>query len=130
MNIFAGVPRGTIATIDLSVTFMNGNRFVGSSGSRPADMVDTLKYTEDGELPTRNSLAAVGGIDAMKDGVLAVKAAKYPGKTVIFPQITMPLTAATDLKDVLPSVYEKLVDGKFWTQEAEDELLRLKLQLD
>jgi L-sorbose 1-phosphate reductase len=130
LNIFAGVPRGTIATIDLSVTFMNGNRFVGSSGSRPADMVDTLKYTEEGELPTRNSLAAVGGIDAMKDGVLAVKAAKYPGKTVIFPQIKMPLTAATDLKDVLPSVYEKLVDGKFWTQEAEDELLRLKLQLD
>ncbi len=130
MNIFAGVPRGTIATIDLSVTFMNGNRFVGSSGSRPADMVDTLKYTEEGELPTRNSLAAVGGIDAMKDGVLAVKAAKYPGKTVIFPQITMPLTAATDLKGVLPSVYEKLVDGKFWTQAAEDELLRLKLQLD
>ena len=80
MNIFAGVPRGTIATIDLSVTFMKGNRFVGSSGSRPQDMVDTLEYTETGELPTKNSLAAIGGIDALVDGVWAVKQAKFPGK--------------------------------------------------
>ncbi len=92
MNIFAGVPRGTIATMDLSVTYAKGNRFVGSSGSRPQDMVDTLHYTEDKELPTKNSMAAVGGIDAMFEGLVAVKTAKFPGKTVIFPQITLPLT--------------------------------------
>lgn len=127
MNIFAGVPRGTIASMDLGVTYMKGNRFVGSSGSRPQDMVDTLAYTESGELPTRNSLAAIGGIDAMADGVKAVKEAKFPGKTVIFPHIRMPLTALTDLDKVLPNVYAKLKDGKFWTQEAEDELLSSKL---
>jgi len=129
MNIFAGVPKGTIATIDLSVTYMNGNRFVGSSGSRPQDMVDTLAYTESGELPTRNSMAAVGGIDAMADGVKAVKSAKFPGKTVIFPHIRLPLTALTDLDKVAPSVFAKLKDGKFWTQEAEDELLSSKLEI-
>lgn len=129
MNIFAGVPRGTIATLDLSATFMKGNRFVGSSGSRPQDMVDTLGLTESGDLPTRNSMAAVGGIDAMAEGVRAVKAARFPGKTVIFPQIEMPLTALTDLSTVMPNVFAKLKDGKFWTKEAEEELLRTKLSI-
>lgn len=130
MNIFAGVPVGTIATMDLSSTYMKGNRFVGSSGSKPKDMVDTLAYTESAELPTRDSLAAIGGIDAMADGVRAVKEARFPGKTVIFPHINLPLTALTELDKVMPNVYTKLKDGKFWTQEAEDELLRSKLELD
>jgi len=127
MNIFAGVPRGTIATMDLSATYLRGSRFVGSSGSRPKDMVDTLAFTESGELPTRDSMAAVGGIDAMADGVCAVKDARFPGKTVIFPHIRMPLTALTELDKVAPDVYAKLRDGKFWTQEAEEELLNSKL---
>jgi threonine dehydrogenase-like Zn-dependent dehydrogenase len=129
MNIFAGVPRGTIATMNLSDTYIKGIRFVGSSGSRPQDMVDTLKFTESGELPTRNSLAAIGGIDAVADGVRAVKEARFPGKTVIFPHIRMPLTALTELDKVAPKVYAKLKDGKFWTQEAEEELLRSKLDI-
>lgn len=129
MNIFAGIIKGTMASIDLSVTYLKGNRFVGSSGSRPQDMVDTLQYTESGELPTRNSLAAIGGIDAMADGVKAVKEAKFPGKTVIYPHIRLPLTALTDLDKVLPNVFAKLKDGKFWTQEAEEELLATKLAI-
>jgi len=111
----------------MSVTYLKGNRFVGSSGSRPQDMVDTLSYTESGDLPTRNSLAAIGGIDAMADGVKAVKAARFPGKTVIFPNIKMPLTALPDLQKAAPNVYAKLKDGKFWTKEAEEELLESKL---
>lgn len=129
MNIFAGVPKGTIATLDLSGTYMKSNRFVGSSGSRPQDMIDTLGFTESGDLPTRNSMAAVGGIDAMAEGVRAVKEARFPGKTVIFPHIQMPLTALTDLDKVMPSVFAKLKDGKFWTKEAEEELLRNKLDI-
>jgi len=129
MNIFAGVPRGTFATLDLSITYMKGNRFVGSSGSRPQDMVDTLEFTESGELPTKNSLAAIGGIDALADGIRAVKAATFPGKTVIFPHMHLPLTALSNLGAVLPDVYAKLKDGKFWTAEAEQELLNTRLEL-
>ena len=92
-------------------------------------MVDTLAYTESGELPTSSSLAAIGGIDAMADGVRAVKEMKFPGKTVIFPQIRLPLTALPDLNGVAPSVYAKLKDGKFWTKEAEEELLESRLEL-
>jgi len=129
MNIFAGVPKGTIATMDLSGSYMQGSRFVGSSGSKAKDMVDTLALTEAHELPTRDSMAAVGGIDAMADGVRAVKAAKFPGKTVIFPHIKMPLTALTDLDKIAPNVYAKLRNGTFWTQEAEEELLNSNLTL-
>lgn len=129
MNIFAGVPKGTIATLDISGTYLKGSRFVGSSGSRPKDMIDTLALTESHELPTRDSMAAVGGIDAMADGVRAVKEARFPGKTVIFPHIRMPLTALTELDKVAPNVYAKLRDGKFWTQEAEEELLNSKLEI-
>lgn len=129
MNIFAGVPRGTIAKIDLSVAYMKGNRFVGSSGSRPQDMVDTLRMTESGELPTLHSMAAVGGIDAMAEGLRGVKEAHFPGKTVIFPHVRLPLTALTELKDAAPEVYAKLEDGKFWTDEAEQELLKAGLEI-
>ncbi|MCX8053170.1 MAG: zinc-binding dehydrogenase [Armatimonadetes bacterium] len=129
MNIFAGVPKGTIATIDLSATYLKGNRFVGSSGSRPQDMIDTLALTESGDLPVVNSMAAVGGIDAVADGVRAVKEGRFPGKTVIFPHIHMPLTALTELDKVAPNVFAKLKEGKFWTNEAEEELLRNRLEL-
>lgn len=129
LNIFAGVPKGTIVTMDLSGTYMKSNRFVGSSGSRPQDMVDTLALTESGDLPTRNSLAAIGGIDALANGIQAVKNASFPGKIVIFPQIELPLTALTDLDKVMPNVSAKLKDGKFWTNEAEEELLTSKLAI-
>ena len=127
LNIFAGIPRGTIADIDLSATFMKGNRFVGSSGSRPQDMVDTLGFTESGELPVRNSVAAIGGIDAVAEGIRAVKDARFPGKMVIFPHINMPLTALPDLKAGMPNVHARLKDGTFWTNDAEEELLRSML---
>ena len=58
-----------------------------------------------------------------------VKEMKFPGKTVIFPQIRLPLTALPDLNGVAPSVYAKLKDGKFWTKEAEEELLESRLEL-
>ena len=81
MNIFAGVPRGSLAEIDMSAVYLKDIRFVGSSGSRPKDMVDTLALTECGDLPTRDSMAAVGGIDAMADGVMAVKQAVFPARS-------------------------------------------------
>ena len=53
----------------------------------------------------------------------------FPGKVVIYPHIKpLPLTAVPDLKDVLPTVYAKLKDGREWTNEAEAEFLRLMLE--
>lgn len=128
LNVFAGVPRGTIAKLDISPVYLRDARLVGSSGSRPADLEYTLQEAESDNLATNRSLAAIGGIGAVWHGVKAVKEATFPGKTVIFPQISdLPLTSLPDLKDILPTVYEKLDDGRYWTNEAEEELLRVKI---
>ena len=127
-NIFAGVARGTMAQLDVNRIIHNGARFLGSSGSSLSDMRETLRRVESDELSTNASLAAIGGMAAAKEGLQAVKEGWYPGKTLIFPHIhDLPLTPLPELKDKYPSVYAKMKDGQFWTQEAEQELLRLLL---
>ena len=129
MNIFAGVPIGTIASLDLTGVYARQVRFVGSSGSRISDLKDTLEAAESGRLSTNTSVAAVGGIEASWDGMLAAKEGRFPGKIVIYPQIRgLELTALQDLSDRLPNVYAKLTDGMFWNREAEEELLRSMLK--
>ena len=125
MNLFAGFPIGTIVSLDLTSVYTKQARFVGSSGSRLSDMVNTLHAAESGQLSTNNSVAAVGGMEASWDGMLAAKEGRFPGKVVIYPQVRgLALTAVQDLKDVLPSVHAKLTDGMFWNREAEAELIR------
>jgi D-arabinose 1-dehydrogenase-like Zn-dependent alcohol dehydrogenase len=130
MNIFAGVPIGTIADLDLTGVYEKQIRFVGSSGSKLSDMRDTLNAAESGGLSTGTALAGIGGIDASWDGMLAVKELKFTGKVVIYPQIHLPLMSLEGLKEQLPNVYAKLTDGKFWNGEAEAELLKSTLKLD
>jgi threonine dehydrogenase-like Zn-dependent dehydrogenase len=127
-NIFAGVARGTMASIDVNPIIWSRVRFLGSSGSSLADMRETLRRVESDELSTNASLAAIGGMAAAKEGLQAVKEGWYPGKTLIFPRIRdLALTPLPELKEKYPTVYSKMQDGQFWTQEAEEELLRLLL---
>ncbi len=130
MNVFAGLPIGTIVSLDLSPVYTKQIRFVGSSGSKVSDMLDTLHAAESGKLSTNTSVAAVGGMEASWDGMLAAKEGKFPGKVVIYPQVRgLALTAVEDLKTVLPNVYDMLTDGMFWNREAEAELLRTKAEI-
>jgi L-sorbose 1-phosphate reductase len=127
-NIFAGVARGTMASLDVNAIVRKGARFLGSSGSSLADMRETLRRVESDELSTNASLAAIGGMSAAKEGLQAVKEGWFPGKTLIFPRFRdLPLTPLPELREKYPSVYAKMQDGNFWTQEAEEELLRLLL---
>lgn len=127
-NVFAGVARGTMASINVNDIRERRVRYVGSSGSSIADMKQTLAMVESGDLSTNASLAAIGGMRAAAEGLAGVRDGRFPGKTLIFPLIEdMPLMALTQLKDVYPTVYAKLADGKFWTREAEDELFRLTI---
>ena len=128
MNIFAGVARGTTAPLDLSNLYMKDVRFIGHSASSFDDLKLMLHETESGELSPNRSVAAIGSLSAAKDGLRAVQDQVYPGKVVIYINIKdFPLTAIPDLKDVLPSVYAKLKNGREWTNEAEAEFLRLML---
>ena len=125
LNVFAGLARGTMATLDMSLVATKNVRIVGTSGSTIHDMVTTRDKMENGALDTGASLAAIGGLEAFRDGLEAVKTGRFPGKTVIYPHVAdLPLTALPDLQTVRPAVYAKLRDGQFWTDEAENELLR------
>ena len=129
MNIFVGLPIGTIANLNLTGVYTRQVRFVGSSGSKLSDLKDTLSAAESGALSTNSSVAAIGGIEASWDGMVAAKEGRFPGKVVIYPQISgLELTAVPDLKDRLPNVYARLTDGMFWNNQAEEELLKETLR--
>lgn len=124
LNIFAGLPRGTTAPIDLSDVALRNVRFIGSSGSKIADMQRVLDKVRAGQLTTRRSVAAISGMAGAKDGLRAVAEGRFAGKIVVFPQIPeLSLVPLPELRDVLPNVYARLEDGRYWTNEAEAELL-------
>ena len=128
MNVFAGVARGTMVELDLSDAYLKDARVIGHSASSIDDLRLMLHQAETGMLSPNRSVAAIGSLDAAKEGLQAVKDTVFPGKVVIYPNIKpFPLTALPDLKDTLPSVHAKLKDGREWTVEAEAEFLRLML---
>jgi D-arabinose 1-dehydrogenase-like Zn-dependent alcohol dehydrogenase len=128
MNVFAGVARGTMAELDLSDAYIKDARVIGHSASSIDDLRLMLSQAESGDLSPNRSVAAVGSLGAARDGLQSVQDTTFPGKVVIFPHIKdMPLTPLLELKEVLPSVYAKLKDGREWTVEAEEEFLRLML---
>ena len=124
LNIFAGVPRGTMADVDFGPISTKNVRMFGSSGSSIEDLQQTLDMTAEGELSPNMAVAAIGGIEAAKEGLGGVQDSAFPGKIVIYPQIQgLPLTALEDLHTVLPDVAALLGPGNTWTNEAEQALL-------
>jgi D-arabinose 1-dehydrogenase-like Zn-dependent alcohol dehydrogenase len=129
MNIFAGVPRGKTAAVNFTPIYTAGSRVIGHTASTIENMRFMLELAETDQLSPNRSVAAIGSLDASRDGLKAVADTLYPGKIVIYPHIKhLPLTAITDLKDVLPTVYAKMKNGREWTTEAESELLRVMLK--
>ena len=129
MNVFAGVTRGTQARFDMNDIVRRGVRFTGTSGSSIEDLVHMRDMIEGKTLATNKSVAAVAGLEGVTAGLRAVAEGRFPGKVVIYPNLSkpLPLTTLPDLETVLPSVYAKLGEGETWTTEAEAELLRLLL---
>lgn len=128
MNVFAGVARGTKVKLNIEDVYQKDIRYIGHSASTIDDLRLMLSQAESGELSPNRAVAAVGSLSAVYDGLKAVHDTTFPGKVVIFPHIKeMPLTALPDLKDVLPTVYAKLHEGREWTVEAEAEFLKLML---
>ena len=126
MNIFAGVARGTMAQLDLSDVYLEQVRHIGHTASSIDDLRFMLHQAESGELSPNRSVAAIGSLEAVRDGMQSVMDTTFPGKVVIYPQIKeMPLTSLAELKDRLPTVYALLKNGREWTNEAEAEFLRL-----
>jgi threonine dehydrogenase-like Zn-dependent dehydrogenase len=126
LDVFAGVPVGTVAHLDLGRVPSDGVRLWGTSGSSLADLRRIVEKAESGELVTDRVVAAVGGIGAVKAGLEAVREGVFVGKTVIYPHCKeLPLIAVEELGRLHPSIADRLLEGRYWTPAAEAELLRL-----
>jgi threonine dehydrogenase-like Zn-dependent dehydrogenase len=122
--LFAGVPNGTFAPLNLSNVYLHNAQFTGTSGSRLSDQALVIQKTVAGALSPNRSVAAIGGIEAAHDGIRAMMEGRYAGKVVIFPQISgLPLTGVAELKDTLPEVAATLGPGGVWTPATERALI-------
>ncbi len=121
VNVFAGIPVGNTATFNIGAVASKGQRFIASSGSGMDDIKYTLQLTEDGKLSPVYALAAIGGMNALKEGMEGVYSARFPGKTVIYPHaVELPLIAVSDVGTVCDGGAETLVNGEILTQATED----------
>jgi len=125
VNVFAGLGIGSMAGI-LIEDLCRGVKIVGSSGSRIRDLRKVLKMVESKQLNTNMSVAAIGGLNAGREGLEGVKAARFPGKTVIYTQIPeLPLMAIEQIPERIPELKTKLGPQAEWTKEAEEALLEM-----
>jgi threonine dehydrogenase-like Zn-dependent dehydrogenase len=117
--LFAGVPVGTRVSLDLSPVFLHGAQYTGTSGSRIADQALVVRKTLDGELEPRRALAAIGGMETAAAALQALVDGRYPGKIVVFPQLTgLALTGVDELADD-PEIGPLLGPDGSWTAAAE-----------
>jgi threonine dehydrogenase-like Zn-dependent dehydrogenase len=122
--LFAGVPKGTYAPVDMSAVYLNNAQYTGTSGLTMADQAQVMNRASEGVLSPARAVAAIGGMQVAVKGLEALIEGRYPGKIIIFPQIDdLPLMGLDELKDRLPEVAEKLGPGDVWTKEAEEALI-------
>jgi L-sorbose 1-phosphate reductase len=118
--LFAGVPVGTRAELDLSPVFLHGAQLTGTSGSRISDQALVVDKTLDGQLSPSRALAAVGGMESAPEALRALMDGRFPGKIVIFPALRdLPLTPLDRIGELDPDVRTALAPDGSWTPDAE-----------
>ena len=123
--LFAGVPNGTMAPLDLSQVYLHNTQFTGTSGSAVSDQALVINKALEGTLSPSRSLAAVGGIEAARDGVQAMLDGRFAGKIVLFPNLSgLPLMGLEELGETYPEIGAAMEEGSIWTNEAEELLIK------
>jgi threonine dehydrogenase-like Zn-dependent dehydrogenase len=126
---FAGVPNGTLAPLDFNSIYLNNAQYTGTSGLTIADQTVVMDNTIAGNIAPAICVAAIGGMNVAKDGIEAMIAARFPGKILIFPQLTdLPLLGIDELAEKLPEVAKALGAGNTWNIEAEQALFELYMK--
>ncbi|MGD9498057.1 MAG: zinc-binding dehydrogenase [Armatimonadota bacterium] len=106
-NFFGGVQADDrMIQVDARRIHYDSISVVGSSGSDPSDIAETLELIANNTIRPGNYVAAVGGLDAARDLLEAVRAQRLDGKGIIYPSLRRPLTQ---------------VEG--WSAQQEQELL-------
>lgn len=121
--LFAGVPNGTMAPVELSDVYLNNAQYTGTSGLTINDQTVVMQNAVQGNIAPAVCVAAIGGMEVAKEGIQAMIDSKYPGKILIFPQLKgLPLVGLDELKEKYPDIGGQLAAGNIWTQEAEQAL--------
>ncbi|MGC3998613.1 MAG: zinc-binding dehydrogenase [Anaeromyxobacter sp.] len=122
--LFAGVPNGTYAPLDLSAVYLHNAQYTGTSGSTLDDQRLVIRKALDHTLSPQRSVGAVGGLHAAVEGARAMMEGRFPGKILIFPQLPdLPLLSLPELAQRYPEVGGKLDASGGWTPEAEKALI-------
>jgi hypothetical protein len=123
--LFAGVPNGTYAPLDLAKVYLHGAQYTGTSGSALADQAVVVDKALGGKLSPARSVGAVGGLEAAVDGMRAMIDGRFSGKVLIFPQLRgLPLTAVDELARTDPEIAAGLGPDGMWTAAAEAALFK------
>ena len=117
---FAGIANGTMGPLDMSRVYLHNAQYTGTSGSAISDQALVLDKAMNGSLSPALNLAAVGGIEAARDGVEAVMQGRFAGKVMIFPQVSgVPLLGLAELAEQFPDIGTALGERGEWTPKAE-----------
>jgi threonine dehydrogenase-like Zn-dependent dehydrogenase len=122
--LFAGVPIGTMGSVNLSNVYLANAQYTGTSGLTIDDQASVMERRIAGTLSPGRSVAAIGGLETAGEAIQSVMDGKYPGKVVVFPQIrNLPLMSLKEVEERLPEVAAKLGEDLMWTNEAEEALI-------
>lgn len=128
LNFFAGP---TNPEFSAEFNFYNvhyaATHVVGTSGGNTDDMIESLKMMEQGLLNPSTMITHVGGLDAVIDTTLNLP--NIPGgKKLVYNNVSMPLVALNELKDMDGEFYQELAGivakhNGLWSPEAEQFIL-------
>ncbi|MBN1263902.1 MAG: alcohol dehydrogenase catalytic domain-containing protein [Anaerolineales bacterium] len=129
MNLFAGLKRGEGIEMDASLIYGEKQvRLIGHSGSGLDDQKAIVQRFIRKQLKPQLSVAAIGGLCQIADGIKAMEDWVYPGKIVIYPHVLdFPLTALHEFAKKDPDLYRLIQKEKCWSQAAEEYFLNKEL---
>ncbi len=85
-NLFGGVKADDkMIEVDARRIHYDSISVVGSSGSDPSDIAEALELIAEGSLQPGKYVSAVGGLDAARDLIEAVREQRMEGKGIIYP---------------------------------------------
>ncbi len=125
LSLFSGTRYGQFGLLPLGLVASRHVSITASSGSSVADQLQVLaKMNRNEALPDFN-VAAIGGFMATKAGLEAVKAGRFAGKVVIYPQLTnLPLLPLNEL-NIWDGQLGDYVAKNGWSRAAERMLARI-----
>ncbi len=130
LNFFAGPTNNAFsAMFNFYNVHYSFTHVCGNSGGNTDDMIESIEMMSDGRMNPSAMITHVGGLDAVIDTVLNLD--KIPGgKKLIYNNISMPLTALSDLNELgkTDPIYAELAkivaaNNGLWSAEAEKYLL-------